>query len=805
MKSAGFVGCALGLVLAVGLVAAVDSVAAGTSKPVPKLSSISVSTRYNFEQIREVGHRIELLGLDIPATNENAPSTAKCVSEVLDTETFRLGAVTIVPCSTLYGSTPSVWAVTSHPYTNHTTLRIAHRDPKTGKVSIGPVVMTYVDASDTHLEQITGDGSLWFYDCCTTNGAVVLRVSSVTGQVENVVRMPSLYRPILATNDDGLWIGVATNGGYPSNLSGSPIYHLAPGSKRAKLVFVGGHATDWMVASGHSLWVDIGSLSKPSSVRLSETIWRFDGTSARRVFHTPTFLPFGISVIGNESEGLWTMASQLPKGSSTNVDTDTVCTARPAVVEINPNTGRQHVVATLPPRTGNGDIDCLAQDLEGQQAVINGGYMYLLEDTAGNQAAGFTKLFRIRLDPKGSTSRVGKSSSVVFEDPHELAVSPSGTLYFGDDGLDKIFERLPNGTFKVVAGNGHHGFSGDGDPAVDAELNSIGDMTFASNGTLYFADGNRIRTVSPGGRIKTVVGNGSSSPNGVTNGTPALRASVGSVSGLTFGPGRELYFVGGNNQILRLTSSGTIDVFASGQEFAHLCGIVQLYPTELAFDDSGDLYVSTGNSFQLVELPKKGHAFCVSGLRRAGGSPGALASGPDGTVFGSWQFSIVRIESSKVKTFLSFSIDSVPSVRGAFAPDDIAVAPNGTIFSDTESGNGATNTTAIIAVSPNRHVTTIWASSGSIAGRLLRVGGAAPGTPVGVPGTAYATNVATGVTFQASTTSAGVFTISVPDGTYRLSGRSPQMNGGNWMVTASSLIHLRVGGTARVNLYFQLK
>lgn len=306
--------------------------------------------------------------------------------------------------------------------------------------------------------------------------------------------------------------------------------------------------------------------------------------------------------------------------------------------------------------------------------------------------------------------RAGRSSAVVFVNPHELAVSPSGTFYVGDDGLDRIFKRLPNGTFAVVAGSGHHGYSGDGGPAVDAELDSIGEMTFASNGTLYFADRNRIRSVSPSGRIKTVVGNGSSSPKGVANGTPALQAFVGSVSGLTFGPDDDLYFAGGNNPVIRLTAQGRIRVIASGREFANLCGILQLYPAELAFDRSGDLYVSTGNSFQLTELPKGArHAVCISGLRRAGGSPGALTTGPNGTVFGSWQNRIVQIKGSKVETYLSFSLNEIPRVNGAFWPDDIAIAPNGTIFSDCQAGNGASGTTAIIAISPNRHVTTLWA------------------------------------------------------------------------------------------------
>jgi hypothetical protein len=256
--------------------------------------------------------------------------------------------------------------------------------------------MTWSDASDTRLESTVGDGSLWLFDAATPKGAEVVRVPESTGRVANVIPLPGTDRPMLATEADGLWVGVATNGGYAQGLSGSPIYHIAVGSDLAKLVFVGGHATFWMVASGHSLWDDIGTFSDPGA-RLTQTIWRFDGPNARRVFHAKTELPFGISVIGNSAEGLWTVVSQLRPGSRPNADTDTDCTGTPAVVRIDPATGRQQVVATPPEGTMSYSYICEGEDLAGDQAVISGGNMYLLDDTAGPGETGYTMLFRVRL------------------------------------------------------------------------------------------------------------------------------------------------------------------------------------------------------------------------------------------------------------------------------------------------------------------------------------------------------------------------------------------------------------------------
>jgi hypothetical protein len=77
-----------------------------------------------------------------------------------------------------------------------------------------------------------------------------------------------------------------------------------------------------------------------------------------------------------------------------------------------------------------------------------------------------------------------------------LAVARDGALYVTDGvgegvepGGDRVMLRLPDGRFRAVAGSGRVGFSGDGGPAVRAELSSVSDLAFAANGTVYIADG----------------------------------------------------------------------------------------------------------------------------------------------------------------------------------------------------------------------------------------------------------------------------------------------------------------------------
>ena len=46
-----------------------------------------------------------------------------------------------------------------------------------------------------------------------------------------------------------------------------------------------------------------------------------------------------------------------------------------------------------------------------------------------------------------------------------LAVAPDGLLFVVDEARHEVLVRLPDGTFRVVAGDGKSGFSGDGGKA----------------------------------------------------------------------------------------------------------------------------------------------------------------------------------------------------------------------------------------------------------------------------------------------------------------------------------------------------
>src|SRR6185295_15457139 len=65
-------------------------------------------------------------------------------------------------------------------------------------------------------------------------------------------------------------------------------------------------------------------------------------------------------------------------------------------------------------------------------------------------------------------------------------------------------------TIRTFAGTGTKGFSGDGGPATSAELNNPFGVVRGPDGALWFCEygGQRVRTISTDGKIRTVVGSG---------------------------------------------------------------------------------------------------------------------------------------------------------------------------------------------------------------------------------------------------------------------------------------------------------
>ena len=326
--------------------------------------------------------------------------------------------------------------------------------------------------------------------------------------------------------------------------------------------------------------------------------------------------------------------------------------------------------------------------------------------------------------------------------PYGLAAAANGDLYVVDTARDQVLRRLPSGRFQLVAGDGRRGFSGDGGPASDAELNlgTRSGIVMATNGTLYIADsGNdRVRAVLPDGTIKTVAGDGASGGDDglILHTTPALDAPLGRPSGLAVGPHGDLYIAAGN--VLRLTRNGLIE-WVAGTRGTPACGSIYCNPAsdadfsapdQLAFDGAGDLFVSDDNGLGLYEIAADGRLRYL-GQFRGDGDAGALAEAPDGSVVEAGRAGLARLPANgAIKTpgpqpqpplapgeDVPGNLDHALGRNGTrgvendfIAGDGVAVGPNGAVYADTNTGNTFTTVSAIVEVMPGGRVLTLWKS-----------------------------------------------------------------------------------------------
>ncbi len=316
------------------------------------------------------------------------------------------------------------------------------------------------------------------------------------------------------------------------------------------------------------------------------------------------------------------------------------------------------------------------------------------------------------------TGRTGRLVGSL-QQPGSLAVGPAGQVYVADDGRNQILQLLPGGRFRIVAGNGRAGYSGNGGPAVDASLNDPGGMTVARSGTLYFADtgNNRIRSVTPNGRILTIAGAGR--PGGwVPSGTPARNARLESPADVTIGPDRALYIADtGANEILKLAAGRLVLVAGTRSHFGGIWGIGRRAinaspdsPEGLAFDRSGDLFIAGFATKTLLmitpsgimKLPDGADGFYPRGC-------GSLVTAPDGSVLAMNTQLVERITSHGAQILYNLPVHPRIALSG-FAANGIAVAPDGTIYLDTWQGNGFATETALIDIRPDGKAQIIWAA-----------------------------------------------------------------------------------------------
>jgi sugar lactone lactonase YvrE len=160
----------------------------------------------------------------------------------------------------------------------------------------------------------------------------------------------------------------------------------------------------------------------------------------------------------------------------------------------------------------------------------------------------------------------GTAVKAQLDQPQGFAFDRAGNLYISDSANNRVRRIDARGVITTVAGNGRHGYSGDGGPATRAKLSDPYGLALDTGGNLYVAepDDGVVRRIDTKGVITTVAGTGRLGFSG--DGGPATKAKLDSPFGLVFDSAGNLYIAdNGNGRIRKIDKRGVITTFFNGR------------------------------------------------------------------------------------------------------------------------------------------------------------------------------------------------------------------------------------------------
>jgi hypothetical protein len=268
----------------------------------------------------------------------------------------------------------------------------------------------------------------------------------------------------------------------------------------------------------------------------------------------------------------------------------------------------------------------------------------------------------------------GPATSAQLNSPIGMTRDSQGNLYIADFANSVIRKMSVDGTVSTVAGNGIQGNSGDGGPAISAQLASPTAVAVDGNGNLYIADyfNACVRKVDTNGVISTIAtasgflvrgvaadaagtvyfsssyegvwkidaqgvttkfaGNGTPGFGG--DGGPATDAQTSGVAGLALDGSGNLYIAEVlNSDIRKVDTNGIITTIAGNQQFGYdgdggpATSAKFNGPTDVQIDAAGNLYIVDSSNNRIRKVNAAGTVSTIVGDGNYGyAGDGGLAS-----------------------------------------------------------------------------------------------------------------------------------------------------------------------------------
>jgi uncharacterized protein (TIGR03437 family) len=158
----------------------------------------------------------------------------------------------------------------------------------------------------------------------------------------------------------------------------------------------------------------------------------------------------------------------------------------------------------------------------------------------------------------------GPASAAQLNSPYGLALDGVGNLYIADLGNARVRCVALDGTITTVAGGGllPAGGSNEGSAATAIALSAPRNLAWDGHGSFYISDftGQRVFRMAPDGSLTTVAGTGRGGSSG--NGGPAVDAQVSYPAALAVDRAGALYIGDTENHAIRKVANGLISSFA---------------------------------------------------------------------------------------------------------------------------------------------------------------------------------------------------------------------------------------------------
>ncbi len=187
--------------------------------------------------------------------------------------------------------------------------------------------------------------------------------------------------------------------------------------------------------------------------------------------------------------------------------------------------------------------------------------------------------------------------------PSGVAMDLEGNIYIADTDNHRIRKVDREGVISTFAGTGEAGFFGDGRPASEARLRHPTGLAMGPAGDLFVADtGNhRVRAIQPSGLIRTVAGGGDDGFSG--DGSSATEAMLSEPAAVAVDAAGTVLIADSANHRIRRVASGVIETVAGtglrgfGGDGGPAGRAALRFPKGISFDGAGNIFVAdTGNN-----------------------------------------------------------------------------------------------------------------------------------------------------------------------------------------------------------------